>query len=118
MLGLRKSKRYKAKNDVYIRLENSMRKFQIDDISQHGVSFFYAENGRAVGKGSRTLTIHAGNSHSVEGIRFSVASDTYAGESTLPNSRIKRLSLHFEGLSFNQKSRLKNLIHHHNNGMI
>ena len=111
--GLRKNKRYKAKEDVYVKLEKSFRKNQVDDISLSGLSFYYVENGHAIGKGSRYLKLQAGKCHTVEPIRFQVASDTNVGESRLPNNKIRRLSLHFEGLTFRQKRQLKNLIKHH-----
>ena len=112
-IGLRKSKRHKVKGDVYVKLEKSFRKNQIDDISLSGLSFYYIENGPAVGKGSRYLKLQAGECHTVEPIQFKVASDTNVGESMLPNNKIRRLSLHFEGLTFRQKRQLKNLIKHH-----
>ena len=59
-MGLRKSKRYKAKDDVYVKLEKSFQKNQIDDISMRGLSFYYVENGYAIGKGSRYLKLKAG----------------------------------------------------------
>ncbi len=112
-MGLRKSKRYKAKDNVFVKLENSFQKNQIDDISMRGLSFYYVENGYAVGKGSRYLKLQAGESHTINLIRFTVASDTNVGESTLPNNRIRRLSLHFERLTFRQKRQIKNLIKLH-----
>lgn len=112
-IGLRKSKRYKAKSDVYVKLENSFQKNQIDDISLSGLSFYYNQNGHAIGKGSRYLKLQAGDCHTVEPIRFKVTSDTNVGESMLPNNKIRRLSLHFESLTFRQRRQLKNLIKHH-----
>lgn len=112
-IGLRKSKRHKAKDDVYVKLEKSFRKNQIDDISLSGLSFYYNQNGHAIGKGSRYLILQAGDCHTIEPIRFKVASDTYVGESMLPKNKIRRLSLHFEGLTFRQRRQIKNLIKHH-----
>jgi hypothetical protein len=112
-MGLRKSKRYKTKDGVYVKLEKSFKKNQIDDISLSGLSFYYVENGYAVGKGSRYLTLQSGADPIVEPIRFKLASDTNVGESVLPNNKIRRMSLHFEGLTFRQKRQLKNLIKRH-----
>jgi len=112
-IGLRKSRRYKAKADVYVKLENSFQKNQIDDISLSGLSFYYNENGHAIGKRSRYLKLKAGDCHTVEPIQFEVASDTNVGESILPNNKIRRLSLQFKGLTFRQRRQLKNLIKHH-----
>ena len=112
-MGLRKSKRYKVKDDVYVKLEKSLRKNQIDDISLSGLSFYYVQNGHGIGKSSRHLKLQAGTGQIVGPIRFKVASDKSVGESRLPNNKIRRLSLHFEGLSFRQKRQLRHLIKHH-----
>ena len=112
-IGLRKSRRYKVKTDVYVKLENSFQKNQIDDISLSGLSFYYNENGHAIGKRSRYLKLQAGDCHTVEPIQFEVASDTNVGESILPKHKIRRLSLQFKGLTFRQRRQLKNLIKHH-----
>jgi len=109
-MGLRKSKRYKAKDNMFVTLERSFQKNQIDDISMSGLSFYYVENGYAIGKRSRYLKLQAGERHIVNRIRFTVASDTNVGESMFQKSKIRRLSLHFEGLTFRQKRQIKNLI--------
>ena len=95
---------------MFVTLERSFQKNQIDDISMSGLSFYYVENGYAIGKGSRYLKLQAGERHIVNRIRFTVASDTNVGESMLQKSKIRRLSLHFEGLTFRQKRQIKNLI--------
>ena len=112
-MGLRKNKRYKAKDDVWVRLERSFQKNQIDDISLKGLSFYYVDNGHGIGKGSRYLKLQIGERSMVEPIRFEVASDTNIGETMLPKNKIRRLSLHFQRLSFRQKRQLKHLIKHH-----
>jgi len=117
-LGLRKKKRYKVTKEVYAKLEHAYRKNQIDEISLGGLSFYYVENGYPIGKASRYLKLQAGRFELIETVRFKVASDTYVGESTLPKHRIKRLSLQFDGLSFQQRRRLKKIIHHHTIGPV
>ena len=113
LLGLRKKKRYKAKSDVFIKLQNAVHKIQIDEISLGGLSFFYTENGYPVGRSSRHLCLRAGCCDLVDMIPFKIISDTNAGESIHQKCRIKRMSIKFDGLSFQQKRLLKNIIQHH-----
>ncbi len=112
-MGLRKNKRFKANDDVFVKLERSFQKNQIDDISLKGLSFYYVANGHAVGKGSRFLELQIGEGQMVEAIRFEMVSDTNIGETMLPKNKIRRLSLHFQRLTFRQKRQLKHLIKHH-----
>ena len=114
-LGLRKSRRYKVKEDVYVKLQYAVQKSQIDEISLGGLSFYYIESGFSVGKTSRHLNLLAGSCDLVKTVPFKVISDTDVGESTLPNFRIKRMSLKFDGLTFQQRRHLKKIIRHHTN---
>ena len=113
LLGLRKKKRYKVKSDVYVRLQNAVQKNQIDEISLGGLSFYYDDNGYPVGRSSRKLSLLAGCCDLVDRIPFKIVSDTNAGESMHLKCRIKRMSLKFNGLSFQQKRLLKKIIRHH-----
>jgi hypothetical protein len=113
LLGLRKKKRYKVKSDVYVKLQNAVHKSQIDEISLGGLSFYYTDNGYPVGRSSRHLSLLAGCCDLVDRIPFKIVSDTSVGESMHLKCRIKRMSLKFDGLNFQQKRLLKNVIQHH-----
>ena len=113
LLSLRKKKRYKANSDVYVKLQNAVKKNQIDEISLGGLSFYYTDNGYPVGRSSRHLSLLAGCCDLVDRIQFKIVSDTNAGESMHVKSRIKRMSIKFNGLNLQQKQLLKNLIQHH-----
>jgi len=113
LLGLRKKKRYKVKSDVYVKLQNSVHKNQIDEISLGGLSFYYNENGHPVGRSSRHLSLLAGCCDLVNMLPFKIISDTNAGESMHLKCRIKRMSLKFDGLSLQQKRQLKKIIRQH-----
>jgi len=112
-LGLRKKRRYKVKSDVFVRLQNAAYKNQVDDISLGGLSFYYDDNGYPVGRSSRHLSLLAGCCDLVDMIPFRIVSDTHAGESMHLRCRIKRMSIKFNKLDFNQKSLLKNIIQHY-----
>ncbi len=113
LLGLRKKKRYKATSDVYVKLQNAVKKNQIDEISLGGLSFYYTDNGYPVGRSSQHLSLLAGCRNQVDRIPFKIVSDTNAGESMHVKCRIKRMSIKFNGLNLQQKQLLKNLIQHH-----
>ena len=113
LLSLRKKKRYKANSDVYVKLQNALKKNQIDEISLGGLSFYYTDNGYPVGRSSRHLSLFAGCCDLVDRIPFKIVSDTNAGESMHVKCRIKRMSIKFNGLNLQQKQLLKSLIQHH-----
>lgn len=113
LLGLRKKKRYKVKSDVFVKLQNAVQKSQIDEISLGGLSFYYTDNGYPVGRSSRHLSLLAGCCDMVERIPFKIVSDTNVGESINLKSRIKRMSIKFDGLNFQQKRLLKDIIRDH-----
>ena len=113
LLGLRKKKRYKVNSDVFVKLQHAVQKSQIDEISLGGLSFYYTDNGYPVGRSSRYLSLLAGCCDLVDRIPFKIVSDTNAGESMHLKCRIKRMSIKFDGLSFQQKRLLKSIIRHH-----
>jgi len=108
--GIRKNKRFQARDGVYVVMENSFSRNQINNISMGGLAINYEDNGYALGKGSNELKLVGGRKQRVEKIPFRRVADYQMGEVLYPYRKIKRLSVQFEGLTRAQRVQLKHFI--------
>ncbi|MDJ0781137.1 MAG: hypothetical protein QNJ22_04155 [Desulfosarcinaceae bacterium] len=109
-LRVRKQRRYKARDGVYVIYDQSMSKNQIDNISMGGLSFYYVDNGIKIDKGSYELSLVNRNRICLGKVPFKTVSDTETGEILFRNKRVKRQSVRFDNLSGPQKTQLKAII--------
>jgi hypothetical protein len=109
-LRVRKRRRYKAREGVYVVYDQSMSKNQVDNISMGGLSFYYVDNGRKIDKGSYELSLINRNRICLGKVPFKTVSDTETGEILFRNKKVKRQSVRFDNLSAPQKSQLKAII--------
>jgi hypothetical protein len=109
-LRVRRQKRYKAREGVFVVYDQSMSKNQVDNISMGGLSFYYVDNGLKIDKGSYELSLINHNRICLGKVPFKTVSDTETGEILFRNKRVKRQSVRFDNLSQPQKSQLKAII--------
>jgi len=114
--GIRKNKRFQAREGVYVVMENSFARNQISNISMGGLAINYEDNGYSLGKGSYELKLVGSRKQRVENIPFKRVADYQMGEVLYPYRKIKRLSVQFEGLSRAQRSQLKHFIQNQTTG--
>lgn len=107
---LRKKRRFKAREGLYIFLGNSLTPNQVYDINMRGLSYYYVDQGINPGKGSRQLTLVTRNNLLVAKLPYETVSDFESAEIMFQNKRIKRRSVRFGKLSFSQKSKLKDTL--------
>lgn len=106
-LRIRKRRRFTAREGVYVVMENSFIKNQVDNISMGGLAFNYEDVGYKLGKGSYELKVIADKGVVVDRVPFRRVSDFPVGEVLYPYRKIKRLSVQFDGLTNAQKTQLK-----------
>jgi hypothetical protein len=109
-LRVRKSRRYKARDGVFVVYDQSMSKNQVDNISMGGLSFYYVDNGIKIDKGSYELSLINRNRVCLGKVPFKTVSDTETGEILFRNKKVKRQSVRFDNLSGSQKNQLKAII--------
>lgn len=109
-LRVRKNRRYKARDGVYVVYDQSMSKNQVDNISMGGLSFYYVDNGIKIDKGSYELSLINRNRICLGKIPFKTVSDTETGEILFRNKKVKRQGVRFDNLSGSQKNQLKAII--------
>jgi hypothetical protein len=109
-LRVRKQKRYKARDGIFVVYDQSMSKNQVDNISMGGLSFYYVDNGMKIDKGSYELSLINRNRICLGKVPFKTVSDTETGEILFRNKRVKRQSVRFDNLSQPQKTQLKSII--------
>jgi hypothetical protein len=109
-LRVRKQKRYRARDGVFVVYDQSMSKNQVDNISMGGLSFYYVDNGIKIDKGSYELSLINRNRICLGKVPFKTVSDTETGEVLFRNKRVKRQSVRFDNLSQPQKTQLKAII--------
>ena len=116
MFKVRKRRRYRAKEGLYVVMENFIEKNQIGDISLGGLSFYYVDNGMPLKKSHYDLRVTASSPSASTQIPCQTVSDTEAGEFIFQNKKIKRRSVKFQRLSQSQKMELKHIINDHTLG--
>jgi hypothetical protein len=109
-LRVRKNRRYKARDGVYVVYDQSMSKNQVDNISMGGLSFYYVDNGIKIDKGSYELSLINRNRICLGKIPFKTVSDTETGEILFRNKKVKRQGVRFDNLSGSQRNQLKAII--------
>jgi hypothetical protein len=109
-LKVRKRRRYKAKDGIFVVYEQSLSKNQIDTISMGGLSFYYIDNGIRIDKGSYELALFSKDRMHIGKVPFRTVSDVETGEILFRNKKIKRQSVHFKDLSAPQRNQLKQVI--------
>lgn len=106
-LRIRKRRRFAAREGVYVVMENSFLKNQVDNISMGGLAFNYEDNGYKLGKGSYELKVIADRGVVLDRVPFKRVCDFPVGEVLYPYRKIKRFSVQFDGLTSAQKTQLK-----------
>lgn len=111
-LKIRRRRRWRAGNGLYVVLNRSAGKYQIDDIGMGGLSFHYIDTGLQSKNGSYGLKIvseHQSASVELEG-RIVAERDT--GELIFQKKKIKRRSVRFERVNRQQRRELKAFLSH------
>ena len=108
--NIRKKRRLKAMNGLFVALRNSLTQNQVGDINMRGLSFYYVDQGIKPGKGSYELTFLANNNLLMGKVPYKTVSDIETAELMFENKKIRRQSVRFGRLSFRQKSKLKYII--------
>ena len=115
-LRIRKRKRFTTKDGVYVVMENSFLKNQVDNISMGGLAFNYEDHGYKLGKGSYELKVIADKNIVMDRVTFKRVSDFPVGEVLYPYRKIKRFSVQFAGLTSAQKAQLRFFLLNNNIG--
>ena len=106
-LKIRKRRRFAAKEGVYVVMENTFLKNQVDNISMGGLAFNYEDHGYKFGKGSHELKVIANKNIVLDRVPFKRVSDFPVGEVLYPYRKVKRFSVQFESLTSAQKAQLR-----------
>lgn len=109
-LKVRKQRRYRLMDGVFVIYEQSPAKNQVDSISLGGLSFYYVDTGMRIDKGSYELSVLTNNHLHVGKVPFKAVSDVETGELIFRGKKIKRQGVRFEHLSSPQKNQLKEII--------
>jgi hypothetical protein len=109
-LRVRKQRRYKVMEGVFVVYEQSPSKNQVDSISLGGLSFYYVDSGMRIDKGSHELSVFTNNHLHVGNVPFKAVSDVETGELIFRGKKIKRQGVRFKHLSSPQKNQLKEII--------
>lgn len=112
-LKIRKRRRHRASNGLYVMLESIPGKHQIDDISSGGLSYYYIDNGIRPKIGSYALKVMANSDSVALRLLGKTICDCETGRLVSQNQRIKRRSVRFERMNSYQKKMLKDIIKHH-----
>ncbi len=110
-LQVRKHKRYRARNGVFVIFENVFSKNQVGDISMGGLSFYYEYRGRISGKGAGMIRVFANDQLYLKQVPFEMVSDGEAGAFVFKNKTVMRQSIRFVHMTHGQKDILKSIIH-------
>jgi hypothetical protein len=106
----RKRPRFSARNGVFVIMENSTRKNQVNNISMGGLAFDYEDTGYLVGNKSYELKVLSDKNLKLDRIPFKKVSEFAIGEVLYPYRKIKRQTVQFEGLTSSQKAQLRYFI--------
>ena len=108
---IRKKRRRKARDGLYVVAGNSLTPNQVYDITMGGLSFYYVDQGAKPKRTSSELALLKYNDLLVGKIPYIRVSDVESAEIMFHgNKKIKRQSVRFGRLSFSQKSRLREAI--------
>jgi hypothetical protein len=111
----RRHERYKAKNNVFVEIKDSVVKMgQVLDISKGGLAFHYLDFGRQPKKSFEIDILVKNNGFHLGNVQFKGITDLKADkEYALSYMPIRRLGGQFNKLSQNQMYQIENLIMHH-----
>ena len=109
-LRIRKRRRFATRDGVYVVMQNSFLKNQVDNISMGGLAFNYEDQGYKLGKGSYELKVIADRNIVLDRVPFKRVSDFPVGEVLYPYRKIKRFSVQFESLTSAQKAQLRHFL--------
>ncbi len=107
---VRRYRRYRPRNNLFVILEHSRAKIPVGDISMGGLSFYYLDKGAKIGKGTYELKLATSQGPPLAEITFTTVSDNEAGRLIFQKQKIKRHSVRFKNLTKDQKERLKSII--------
>ena len=110
MFRFRKRPRFHARDGVFVIMENSARKNQVQNISMGGLAFDYEDSGYLLRNRSYELKVLSDKNLTLDRIPFKKVSDFAVGEVLYPYRKIKRQTVKFQGLTNVQKAQLKHLI--------
>lgn len=108
--NIRKKRRLKAMDGIFVVLGNSLTKNQVGDISMHGLSFYYIDQGIKRRKEPCELKILINKDLWMGEVPCKTVSDVETAEIMFQTKKIKRQSVRFGRLSFRQKAKLKYII--------
>lgn len=112
-LNIRKRKRRRACNDLFVILENMPGRYQIDDISSHGLSYHYIGDGHRRKAGTYALKVVVKNKSLSLSLVGRTMCDSETGELVSQNQVINRRCIRFERMDSYQKKALKAIIKEH-----
>jgi len=107
---IRKKRRLKAKDGLFVAVGNSLNQNQIVDINMRGLSFYYVDQEIKPRKGSDKLTFLTNNTLLMGKVPYQKVSDVETAEHIFQNKKIRRQGVRFGKLSFSQKHRLRHII--------
>ena len=109
-MKIRRRRRWRAGNGIYVKLSHTIGKFQIDDIGMGGLSFHYIDTGLPSRNVTHDLKILSENQPAVIELEGRVVAENDTGELIFQKKKIKRRSVRFERLNSEQRQQLKVLI--------
>jgi hypothetical protein len=110
---IRKRRRRRASNGLFVVLESIPGKHQIDDISSGGLSYYYIDNGIRPKIGSYALKVIANSKPISLRLVGKTICDRVTGELVSQSQKIKRRSIRFERMNSQQKKMLRDIIKNH-----
>ena len=110
LLQMRRRRRYRVRNGLYVVLDSYPGRHQVDDISSGGLSFYYVDNGLRPKSGAYGLRVMSEQHRLAVELAGKTISDRETGELIFQNQKIKRRSIRFEHMNRRQKQELKDLI--------
>jgi hypothetical protein len=112
-LRIRKRRRRRASNGLFVVLESIPGKHQIDDISSGGLSYYYIDNGIRPKIGSYALKVIANSKPISLRLVGKTICDRETGELVSQSQKIIRRGIRFERMNSHQKKMLKDIIKNH-----
>jgi hypothetical protein len=109
-LRLRRKKRHRAKDGIYVDYDQSLSRNQIESLSMGGLSFYYVDHGMRIDRGSYELSLADSSRVFLRKVPFKMVSDIEMGEVISQKTRVKRQSVRFDNLTQTQKRRLSAII--------
>ena len=109
-LKIRRRRRRRAGKGLYVVVNRTAGRYQIDDIGMGGLSFHYVDSGLQPSSGSYDLRIVSDNQHLAVEVEGKIVAENETGELVFQRKRIKRRSIRFERVNRQQRIDLKALL--------